>query len=117
MGGSIYIPVMDTKYGRLFTEEDVAKLLDHLNIGFEAELPEVITQAEKEGVGFRFPADEPQFVLRGQDVDALEAVEAYQGIREENEHITPSQAESLLTARDGFRAFRNERPDRMKVAD
>lgn len=58
----------DLKYGRLFTEEDVDKLLNWLNPGgLESPTGEVIAQAEAEGVEFRFPADEPVMVFRAKD--------------------------------------------------
>jgi hypothetical protein len=70
----------DGKYGRLFTEADVIALVN----AAEGERPDealdlsvVMERAAGDGWTPRFPADEPLFLLRGQDLAAVITVWTY----------------------------------------
>lgn len=73
---------MDGKYGRLFTAEDVVRLVNamtHEVPDEELNLDALIEQAVREADGrpLTFPADEPLFLLRGKDKFADETVAHY----------------------------------------
>jgi hypothetical protein len=106
-----------SKYGRLFTEDDVERILTAavgvmghpLIHGFR----EVIDKAKAEST---FPADEPLFLLRGNDEVASTAVGAY--LREcvlqgcDLAHTT-----AIERAYDAMMDFAARHPDRMKRPD
>lgn len=105
----------DAKYGRLFTEEDVATILTEV-----AEEGVTVAEAIRQLEGsLRFPADEPLFLLRGQDVHALEAIEAYDTAigavadPDVDDAHRMKVGDSIVL----FRHFANAHPDRMKTPD
>jgi hypothetical protein len=71
----------DSKYGRLYTHDDVMRitrlLLIKPSMGGQPTTKRAIARLDATNK-LRFPADEPLFLLRGQDVRAAGAVRAYQ---------------------------------------
>lgn len=70
----------DIKYGRIFTEEDVKRLLEAMQglSGVEDIYGEALIKVESTD-GLTFGAEEPIFVLRGQDQCAPETIAAVEG--------------------------------------
>lgn len=118
----------DSKYGRLFTEDDVREIvnaavfagIELAESGDEEDTRnfhgDAIYDAVVSGVDVKFPEDEPLFVLRAQDDIAFDTILAYYeackdaGIRQE--HLDNVDASIEL-----FRKFRDENPDRVKDPD
>lgn len=109
----------DSKYGRIFTEQDVLDFVQSTLQAYFGENARIDHEAVKgrlaqfEG---RFPQDEPIFVLRGQDRKALAGIRAY------NLACTPETSpmehlEAITNAIDLFERFRIDNPDRMKHPD
>ena len=111
----------DSKYGRLFTEADVLAFTFALS-GVE---PERI-KARLAEAQTRFPADEPLFLLRGQDRAATEAIgnlieepelsrsylQACRAHGASNDHIA-----AVHSASAAFEIWQEEHPDRVKAPD
>jgi len=99
----------DDKYGRIFTQDDARSLVEAcLNTGKSYD--ELIQSGE-----FTFPADEPLFVLRGQDETALETIEEYKFLNRTNPN--DQLLEAVAASLREFRKFKDENPGRMKTAD
>jgi len=91
---------MDNKYGRIFTEEDVKRLLQDDRYFVSGRPVEEILD-EFEG---KFPKNEPVFVLRGQDKRAIGALRYY---RDHQDPRAPlSHLDSVDKAYDRFSDFR-----------
>jgi hypothetical protein len=110
---------MDTKYGRIFTEDDVVAMVvqaTHDMAGVDRGMSE--DQARPPNAGYPAKIDplEPVFMLRGQDKAALGTVTAYRGLAEE-EGASDEVLDSIDGAIEGFREFAYANPDKMKVAD
>lgn len=122
---------MEGKYGRLFTEEDVAKLLRlqhdrsfragmvEEGVGCDDEelmRPATVHDAAEGGIELRFPADEPLFLLRGQDLAAHGGAWSYayeaSRIGASIDFVTVA-----LKAANDIRDWQEEHPDRVKVPD
>lgn len=109
----------DGKYGRIFTEEDVREILvfacddNKLSAG---EAMNDLVHSKHSPVQTRFPADEPIFVLRGQDRLALGAIQHYY-----HRCMGRLRPQALLTeverALKAFEQFRADHPDRIKYPD
>lgn len=69
----------DNKYGRVFTQADVEKMLDYaIDHGYDGEgAADLAARMDADGERFKFPADEPLFILRGRDKRARGAVRFY----------------------------------------
>jgi hypothetical protein len=106
--------VMEGKYGRLFTEDDLRLILRRELACGEAVIDRMIQEAER--IGTKFPADEPVFVLRGRDLAARVAVEDY-GATARNLGAPTAHVGDVARAAAAFRRFSIEHPDRMKVPD
>jgi hypothetical protein len=107
----------DDKYGRIFTEEDVLKIvsgfLGAAGQRFDAEdIRERIGDIE----GF-FPSDEPLFILRGQDKRALGCVRNYRTMAVYGVKVSREFEKGLDAAVAAFEQFRIDNPDRMKDPD
>lgn len=100
----------DARYGRLFTEDDVVRLINAMTYEAPDEalnLGVVIEQAERDAERpLTFPADEPLFLLRASDPAAPEAIDEYE--------LAASRA---VPAAAEFRAWQQANPDRVKVPD
>ena len=66
---------MQTKYGRVFTEGDVRKMLESQSLNAE-QAQALIEGFDKAGV-LTFPADEPLFLLRGKDKATVMTISSY----------------------------------------
>lgn len=123
------------KYGRLFTEQDVLSIVDEVSMmGLLREgsidvhdiLALAIKRAEADKGPMRFPADEPLFVLRGQNTAALAGIRGYAGGLAESflEVALRGDATALRDhingvqdARERFEVWQAANPDRVKVPD
>lgn len=109
----------DTKYGRLYTEEDVAKIVCSITGMISA--PEAVADHialidEFPWAQLTFPADEPLFLLRGQDKAATTGVDAY---LRECSLMGASLAHTVAIehAYNTMMEFVARHPDRVKVPD
>lgn len=73
----------DSKYGILFTTQDLSNVLAVLGITDTPGINEAIRRVQS-SVGLTFPTDEPLFVIRGQDQAAPAAISAYREAAEFN---------------------------------
>lgn len=105
----------DNKYGRIFTENDVQKILDFVNGEDEDNLTDVLDGMDAEGVRFKWEADEPVFVLRARDKTAEGAVRYYR------DHQRPNAPANHLDGAEksvnAFRDYRQNHPEMMKDPD
>lgn len=107
----------DSKYGRIFTQSDVQKIIDFLVEDDEGEdLVHVLRHMEEGGVRFKFADEtEPLFVLRGRDKRALGTVRHY---RDNQARNAPSNhVEACDKAVRQFEDYRNLSPEMMKEPD
>lgn len=104
---------MDGKYGRLFTEDDVLAFV-FLCCG---EQPET-SRDRLRLCRTKFPADEPLFLLRGQDQIARGTVDSYasecERLAEGKPHLR-SHAKGARAAADAMYAFSENHPERVKL--
>lgn len=125
----------ESKYGRLFTEADARELARsafslgvHGAVAIEPgkDVMDVVWPQLLELHSTRFPADEPLFLLRGQDVYAGWAVQAYyDGVAEGR--LTPAEmvgglvhqefADAVWRAWQAMLGWQLAHRDRMKVPD
>jgi hypothetical protein len=113
--------VADAKYGRLFTFRDVVRLINamtHESPDERLNLAAVEAQAVRDADGepLTFPADEPLFLLRGQDRVAWASVEHY-AVHCDVQRVDPDHASAAHDAADTFHEWQAEHPDRVKVPD
>lgn len=130
----------ESKYGRLFTEEDVRMLMagygkriadGAVRVHAGEELPDgwptaaleaSLADAADEKL-LTFPADEPLFLLRGQDKAAPRAIA--DDVDGEADYLAASRAagagpehlQAVQRAADEMRAWQSEHPDRVKAPD
>lgn len=105
----------DLKYGRLFTEEDVVAFT-FLSSGEE---PELIRDRLQE-CKTTFPADEPLFLLRGQDECAPDAIADGPICYEDACQLAGASTEhrnSVKRAASEMRVWQDAHPDRVKLPD
>jgi len=110
--------VPDSKYGRLFTENDVIELMSQAAkayVGIERgpsvnQIMYII--ADFEG---KFPEDEPNFLLRAQDRWALGALRHYQ--QHQFKDASQDHLDNIDNAVVAFEQFRLNNNDRMKNPD
>jgi hypothetical protein len=117
---------MSNKYDRLFTIHDVRatvrealRAADAEDLSLEGAIiatNEAIESVEAQGHAMTFPADEPLFLLRGQDKAAKGAINVY---LDECEAIDCGHAhiEAVDTAKFDLVVWQENHPDRMKVPD
>lgn len=115
---------MDSKYGRIFTQDDVVNIvfrafdIDNDNDGFDLDdIIRIIEKDEKLIEQRTFPDDEPLFILRAKDQLAYSAIEQYQIVCDEDGDVDEGHRAGIDEARKRFVEFRNENPDRMKIPD
>lgn len=100
----------DSKYGKIFTEEDVLALLDELGFGN--------IQAERyvKTASTHFPDHEPLFIFRGRDKRALGAIMHYRGtcsVAEAEGKVPTQHVDAIDEAVSHFDRFRLEYPDEL----
>lgn len=103
----------DPKYGRLFTEADVRRLIAEAggppdNADADALL------AEFDGT---FPPDEPLFLLRGQDALAPDVLLVHGKWIVGTDRVLANHRRAAWAAADGMREWQAQHPDRVKVPD
>jgi hypothetical protein len=106
----------DNKYGRLFTRDDVEKIVNLVRkfdeeSGSRVDLDLVISDN-----AFTFPADEPLFVIRAKDQLGLAQVRNY-GTLCRARGCKAAHLDGIDRAERDFEAFRREHSDRMKKPD
>lgn len=107
---------MDSKYGRLFTQTDVETIVELLDPnGFDA--ASVQAAIDELGSQAQFPADEPLFLLRGQDRYALSGIMTYRDSCSNSPTIAPTHMENVDTAIDTFRQYATDNYTTMKEPD
>lgn len=115
----------DSKYGRIFTEQDVKELIgwayahgrDIGNIeDAGGELDNWIMAAADDGTPMTFPDDEPVFVLRGKDKAAATTIGSY---ADECEALgSPAAHVSAVQHAGGaMLAWQAQHPEHVKVPD
>jgi antirestriction protein len=104
------------KYGRIFTLDDALTLMKEAvaqGVSADDDFRRVITDCEG---SLKFPADEPVFLLRGQDASAPDAIEAYA----ENCAQRDADEAHVKAAEDwahDMNEWQRDNPQRVKVAD
>lgn len=110
----------DSKYGRIFTESDVEKILEHLHDTYASSSPppvleNVLGAMDENGVRFKFSEEEPTFILRARDKRAIGAIRYYR------DHQSPRAPQNHLDGLDKsvdlFEKYRIECAGEMKEPD
>src|SRR5574339_827095 len=106
---------MSNKYGRIFTESDVEKIFEHLRENGAGQLPEfenVLSDMDEDGVRFKFPEDEPLFILRGRDKRAISAIRYY--LDHQSPRAPMNHLMGIEKAYDAFSDYRIKNSGEMK---
>lgn len=107
----------DRKYGRIFTEEDVLRILwySQNNPDRAMEPTTVIAKMDEDGANFKFPVEEPTFTLRARDRRAAGAIHHYR------DHQSPraplNHLDGIDRAEQDFLLFRRNFPELLKDPD
>jgi len=105
----------DNKYGRIFTQADVEKIVEFVQASPPRPLHTTIALMEANGERFKFPEDEPVFVLRGRDKRARATVRYYA------DHQSAQAPFNHMNAVEGayrsFDLFANDNPELIKEPD
>ena len=110
---------MDNKYGNLYTEDDVKKIVQRCmehEIAGEDELMELIESLRAQDE-LKFMDGEPLFVLRGKDRLSLAAVRCYLERCESSQHVPAAHIDSVVTACHAFEGFRADYPEVLDFPD
>ena len=115
--------IMDNKYGHIFTEGDVLKILEYVVKEADLATPESaseeaanwFTDVMEEDIRFKFPAEEPLFILRGRDRRAIGAVMHYRDHQASN--APDNHVEAIQRAFTAFDTYREENPGQMREPD
>lgn len=125
---------MEGKYGRLFTEADMERALRAahdeafsagmveegagLEEGDRRRWPPTLATLDEEfdarGESFTFPADEPLFLLRGQDSHAIATISAYSEDFDYSDPAQKAHVENVEVALAEFARFAIANPGRIK---
>lgn len=119
------------KYGRLYAERDVLMLLKLAHekgwktrgsgggLGFSSRdfLEEVEADPPSHLAPLTFPADEPVFVLRAQDEQAIEGLEGYQQACDVAGDVSTAHCEGVRQAWHAFTDWQHEHPERVGAPD
>jgi erythromycin esterase-like protein len=110
--------VADNKYGRVFTESDVEKILEWFEEqgeGQPLDLEAALEGMDGQGVRFKFEADEPLFILRGHDRRAVGAIRFYQD--HQHPRTPQNHTDAIASAVAAFDRYREENPGKLKEPD
>src|SRR4051794_2765405 len=110
--------VSDNKYGRIFTEGDVEKILERYDPEFahgDTELVDLLDAMDKEGVRFKFSADEPTFTFRARDKRAAGAIKHY--LDHQAPNAPTNHIEGIMRAFRSFNTYREQNPGQMREPD
>jgi hypothetical protein len=116
----------DAKYGRLFTQADLEAAIGvAAGIGKEQRrypaCDEVLHQMELERWSLAFPADEPLFLLRGQDKAVPDTISTYWDICMgfgdpiEEDECPAEHCDAIQAAGEALDKWQRENPERVKV--
>lgn len=108
----------DSKYGRVFTQGDVEKILEWVQAhddDITLTLSDVLDDMQDGGVRFKFDADEPLFILRGRDRRAIGAIRFYQDHQASN--VPESHANCIASDMSAFDRYRNDHAEKMREPD
>lgn len=117
---------MDGKYGRLFTEQDVRKIVRYATISAQTMSPELSSEQVMNDVlddkisddfNLTFPKDEPLFLLRAKDKRSLGAVRHYHDLCDRSVGVGVDHLDGVEKSVRQFEEFRADNPDRMKDPD
>lgn|SRR3954469_17559086 len=103
------------KYGRIFTQADVEKIVEKVQSSPHRPLHTTLAMIEASGESLTFPDNEPVFVLRARDKRARGAVRFYA------DHQTalspPSHINAVEEALKQFNVYANNNPELMREPD
>jgi hypothetical protein len=100
---------MDTKYGRIYTEDDATQVMRYSKLeGAPNTAAEIADDCEAHGTPMKFPKDEPIFVLRAQDGAALATLHEYYDACKELDCEQP-HLDGIRAAIDRFSEWQQER--------
>ena len=108
---------MDNKYGRIFTESDVRKVIEYVIAGDYGpdQFPDILAEMDGDQVRFKWEEDEPVFVLRARDNTAEGAIRFYRD--HQRPGAPPNHLDAIERACTAFREFRADNPHLMKDPD
>lgn len=111
---------MDSKYGRIYTQDDVKRLVTEAyeqgaRYGMSG-FNETWTQRFLTAQNCHFPADEPIFVLRAQDKLAPDVVD-YWSTRAAGRDVDQSAVDSASKCADEMDEWQENNPDKVKLPD
>jgi hypothetical protein len=110
---------MDNKYGRIFTFSDVEKILEwvegNTNSASAIDAEEIISSMDEEGVRFKWPVDEPLFILRGRDKRARGTVRYYAD--HQSAQAPFNHMNAVEQAYRSFDKYADEHAEQMKEPD
>lgn len=108
----------DRKYGHIYTESDVAAIVQWL-WEFDDDITpnramRMLTNGEAD-IRLKFDRDEPLFVLRGRDKKAEGAIKHYEDHQAPN--APHNHLDGIRASRLAFQQYRQEHPGKMKDPD
>lgn len=112
---------MDSKYGQIYTAQDVANIAAVMLRGhvpaehLQTTIQVAVTEVARAGL-LRFPTDEPLFLLRAQDQAAPAAVHAYLDAAQFNGAAAEHQ-DGITRAAIEFVQWQAANPNKVKVPD
>jgi hypothetical protein len=109
----------DSKYGRMFTQSDVEKILEwveeNTNSASAIDTAGILEAMDGEGVRFKFSADEPTFTFRARDKRAAGAIKHY--LDHQARNAPTNHIDGIMKAFRAFNTYREENPGQMKEPD
>lgn len=107
---------MDNKYGRLFTESDVHKIIRHAVAGQTSDPAMVFERMKEHSETFTFPEDEPLFLLRAQDSESGAGLYGYREAMEyHSDEIPEPHREGVHDAINRWEQWQKDNNDRVKL--
>jgi hypothetical protein len=109
----------DSKYGRMFTQSDVEKILEwveeNTNSASAIDTAGILEAMDAESVRFKFDRDEPTFTLRARDKRAAGAIRHY--LDHQARNAPTNHIDGIMKAFRSFNTYREENPGQMKEPD
>lgn len=120
---------MDRKYGRIFTEPDVEKVIEHVVSELasdELDTPELVQNEvdtfmeelfgqDEDAIRVKFERTEPTFTLRARDTRAIAAIRFY--LDHQSPRAPSNHTEGIEKALKEFEDYRRYYPDQIKEPD
>lgn len=110
---------MDSKYGRIFTEDEVRSMIEAARATGHDYDTIVASRVEEESGkfgGWTFPEGMPIFVLVAKDKVATGIIDEY-GLDCENRGCDKDHVENVAKAVESFREWQEANPDLVKLPD